>query len=109
VDGGNDSWPASSASLRVLFFAAPFFMLLAGDDFILQVMGVFTRICSGATLAADCDEAYRFDLLCGDSGCGSRGVEGHKCRCIWQRQPLGVKTLKGSAFIYKAIERRTTD
>jgi hypothetical protein len=84
-------------------------MLLAGDDFILQVTGVFTHICSGATLAADCDDAYRSGLLRGDSGGGSRGVEGHKCRCIWQRQLLGVKTLKGSTFIYKVIEWCTTD
>jgi hypothetical protein len=68
---------------------------MAGDVFILQVTGVFTRIRSGATLAADCGGAYRSDLLCGGSG-----AEGHKCRCVWQRQLLGVKTLRGSTFIY---------
>jgi hypothetical protein len=44
VDGGDESWPTSSASLQVLFFAAPVFMLLSRDDFLLQVTGVFTRI-----------------------------------------------------------------
>jgi hypothetical protein len=37
-------------------------MLLDGDAFILQVQGVFTRIRSGATLAADCSGAYRSNL-----------------------------------------------
>jgi hypothetical protein len=53
VEGGDDDWPASSASLRLLFFDAPAFKLFAGDVFILQVMGVFTRIHSGATDVAD--------------------------------------------------------
>jgi hypothetical protein len=39
------------ASSRPLFFLAVF-VLLDGDGFILQVHGVFTRIRSGATLAA---------------------------------------------------------
>jgi hypothetical protein len=39
------------ASSRPLFFPAVF-VLLDGDDFILQVHDVFTRIRSGATLAA---------------------------------------------------------
>jgi hypothetical protein len=39
------------ASSRPLFFPAVF-ELLDGDGFILQVHGVFTRIRSGATLAA---------------------------------------------------------
>jgi hypothetical protein len=49
-EGGNDDddWPASLASSRLLFFIAPVFKLFAGDVFILQVTGVFTRIRSGA-------------------------------------------------------------
>jgi hypothetical protein len=39
------------ASSLLLFFPAVF-VLLDGDEFILQVHGVFTRIRSGATLAA---------------------------------------------------------
>jgi hypothetical protein len=38
--------------LRDLFFPAPAFEPLDGDGFILQVHGVFTGICSGATLVA---------------------------------------------------------
>jgi hypothetical protein len=37
-------------------------VLLDGDAFIIQVQGVFTRICSGVTLAADCGGAYRSNL-----------------------------------------------
>jgi hypothetical protein len=33
-------------------------MLLDGEDFILQVHGVFTRICLGASLAAGGDDAH---------------------------------------------------
>jgi hypothetical protein len=74
---------------------------LAGDVFILQVTGVFTRIRSGATLAPDYDGTYRSNLLRGGGGGGGRGAEEHKCRCIWQRKLLGVKTLRGSTFIYR--------
>jgi hypothetical protein len=42
---------ATVASSRPLFFSAVF-AVLDGDGFILQVHGVFTRIRSGATLAA---------------------------------------------------------
>jgi hypothetical protein len=66
------------ASLRLLFFDVSVFKLLAGDVFIHQVIGVFTRIRSGATPAADYGGAYRLDLLRGDN----KGVEGHKCRCV---------------------------
>jgi hypothetical protein len=62
VDGGDDSGAEPSASLQVLFFPALILMLLDGDAFILQVQGVFTRIRSGATLAADCSGAYRSNL-----------------------------------------------
>jgi hypothetical protein len=42
---------AAAASSRPLFFPAAF-DVLNGDGFILQVQGVFTRICLGATLKA---------------------------------------------------------
>jgi hypothetical protein len=48
--GGDDPWADPSALLRDLFFPAPTFEPLDGDDFVLQVHGVFTRIRSGATL-----------------------------------------------------------
>jgi hypothetical protein len=82
LDGGDDAWPASSASLRVFLFAAPVFMLLARDVFILQVMGVFTCIRSGTTLEADCGGAYRSALLRDGGGGGDREAEGHKCKCV---------------------------
>jgi hypothetical protein len=52
--GGDESRADPSASLRDIFFPAPapVFMLLDGEDFILQVHGVFTRIRSGASLVA---------------------------------------------------------
>jgi hypothetical protein len=52
--GGVDPWADHSTSLRDLFFLAPAlaFAPLDGDDFILQVHRVFTRIRSGATLVA---------------------------------------------------------
>jgi hypothetical protein len=57
VEGGDDAWPTSSASLRLLFFNEPTFELFVGDVFILQVMDVFTRIRSGAQGVADCGGA----------------------------------------------------
>jgi hypothetical protein len=72
VDGGDDSWLPSSASLRIFFFAALVFMLLAGDNFILQVTDVFTRIRSGAPLAVDCGGACRSNLMRNGGGGGSR-------------------------------------
>jgi hypothetical protein len=50
VEGGDNTWPASSTSLRLLFFDALVFELFVGDVFILQVTGVFTRIRSGLQL-----------------------------------------------------------
>jgi hypothetical protein len=41
-----------AATSRPLFFPSVAFVVLDGDDFILQVDGVFTRIRSGATLVA---------------------------------------------------------
>jgi hypothetical protein len=49
--GGADPAVATAASSRPLFFLAVF-AVLDGDGFILQVHDVFTRIRSGATLAA---------------------------------------------------------
>jgi hypothetical protein len=49
--GGAAPAAAPAASSRPLFFLTVF-VLLDGDGFILQVHGVFTRIRSGATLAA---------------------------------------------------------
>jgi hypothetical protein len=51
---GDDPWADHSASLRDLFFPAPApaFVHLDGEDFILQVHRVFTRILSGASLVA---------------------------------------------------------
>jgi hypothetical protein len=54
VKGSDDTWPTSSASLRLLFFHVPVFELFVGDVFILQVMGVFTRIRSESIAVADC-------------------------------------------------------
>jgi hypothetical protein len=47
--GDDDNWPASPASLRLIFFVPPVFVLFIGDALILQVTGVFSRIRSGAT------------------------------------------------------------
>jgi hypothetical protein len=49
VEGGDDDdWLVSPASSRPLFFDTPVFELFAGDDFIVQVTRVFTRIRSEA-------------------------------------------------------------
>jgi hypothetical protein len=55
--GGVDPWADPAASSRDLFFPtlAPVFMLLDGEDFILQVHRVFTRIRSRASLVASSD------------------------------------------------------
>jgi hypothetical protein len=95
--------------LLVLFFVASVFMLFAGDDFILQVTGVFARIRSGVTLAADCGDAYRSNLLRDNGGGGDRGSEGHKCRSIRRLQLLRVKNPKGLTAYLQAIGRRNTD
>jgi hypothetical protein len=46
--GDDDDWSTSPASSRLLFFVTPVHVLFAGDDFILQVTGVFTHIRSRA-------------------------------------------------------------
>jgi hypothetical protein len=51
--GGVDPWADPAASSRDLFFPAPVFMLFDGEDFILQMHRVFTRIHSGAFLEAN--------------------------------------------------------
>jgi hypothetical protein len=56
--GGAAPAAAPAASSRPLFFLTVF-VLLDGDGFILQVHGVFTRIRSGATLAALGGDALR--------------------------------------------------
>jgi hypothetical protein len=48
--GGVDPWADPAASSRDLFFLVPVFMLFDGEDFILQMHRVFTRIHSGASL-----------------------------------------------------------
>jgi hypothetical protein len=69
--GGATPAAAPTASSRPLFFPA-IFAVLDGDDFILQVHDVFTRIRSGATLAALGGGALRSTaaVVCagGDSG-----------------------------------------
>jgi hypothetical protein len=55
-------------------------MILDGDDFILQVTSVFTRIRSGAPLEVDCGSAYRSNLLHG--GGSTSGAEGLRSRSI---------------------------
>jgi hypothetical protein len=50
--GGVDPWVDPATSSRDLFFRAPVFMLFDGEDFILQMYQVFTRIHSGASLEA---------------------------------------------------------
>jgi hypothetical protein len=61
-----------AASSRLLFFPPVVFMVLDGDDFILQVHGVFTRIRSGAAPVALNGGALRSSAAAacasGDSG-----------------------------------------
>jgi hypothetical protein len=52
-----------AASSRLLFFPPAAFAVLDGDGFILQVHGVFTRICSGATAVVLSGDALRSTLL----------------------------------------------
>jgi hypothetical protein len=47
--GGVDPWADPAALSRDLFFPEPVFMLFDGEDFILQVQQVFTRIRSGVS------------------------------------------------------------
>jgi hypothetical protein len=57
--GDVDPWADPPVSLWDLLFLvpAPVFMLLDGEDFILQVHGVFTRIRSEASLVASSSDA----------------------------------------------------
>jgi hypothetical protein len=48
---------------------------LDGDDFILQLTSVFTRISSGATLVVGSGSAYRSTLLRGGGGVNSSAEE----------------------------------
>lgn len=52
--GDDDDWLAPPASSRFLFFDTPVFLLFAGDPFIVQVTGVFTRIHKGDAVEEDC-------------------------------------------------------
>jgi hypothetical protein len=81
--GGAAPVAAAAASSRPLFFPAAL-DVLDGDDFILQVQGVFTRIRSGATLQASGGGALGsttaaagagsgFDSRGNRNGCGSNG------------------------------------
>jgi hypothetical protein len=61
--GDDDDWPASPASSRLLFFDAPVFKLFAGETFILQVIGVFTRIRLGPTEVGRLQRRAQVDLI----------------------------------------------
>jgi hypothetical protein len=65
--------------MRDLFFPPPVFEPLDGDTFILQVQGVFTRICSGAALVEGGGG------VCGNSNgrSSSRGDRGGKLEWIY--------------------------
>jgi hypothetical protein len=56
--GGVDPWADPVASSRDLFFPTSVFMLFDGEDFILQVQRVFTRIRSGDPLEASSGGAH---------------------------------------------------
>jgi hypothetical protein len=56
---GSHSLPPLWFAVSVLHFFPAVFALLDGDGFILQMNGVFTRIRSGATLAALGGGAFR--------------------------------------------------
>jgi hypothetical protein len=57
--GDDDDRQASSAfSLRLLFFDTLVFDLFAEDAFILQVIGIFTRILSGAAEGANYGDGH---------------------------------------------------
>jgi hypothetical protein len=94
VDGGDNSGATPSALLRVLFFPTPVFTLLDGDAFILQVMGVFTRIHSGATLVVDGSGASRSTLLRGGGGRSGAGESSGADLFQWLIL-RGMKTPKG--------------
>jgi hypothetical protein len=60
---------AVAASARLLFFPAAL-DALDGDDFILQVQGVFTRIRSGATLKVSGGDALGSTTAAAGAGSG---------------------------------------
>jgi hypothetical protein len=68
--GGAAPVAAAAASSRPLFFSAAF-DVLDGDGFILQVQGIFTRICSGATLKALGGGALESTTAAASAGSGS--------------------------------------
>jgi hypothetical protein len=109
VDDGDDSGADPSASLRVLVFPAPVFELLDGDAFILQVHGVFTRIRSGATLAADCGSASRSNLKHGGGGVGSRAAVEQNVDLFKWLLLRGMKNPKGLNACLKPNMRQYTD
>jgi hypothetical protein len=55
--GGVDPWVELAASSQDLFFPVPVFMIIDGEDFILQMHRVFTRIRSGASPEASSGRA----------------------------------------------------
>jgi hypothetical protein len=63
----------------------PVFMLLDGEDFILQVHRVFTRIRSGASLVA--------------SSCGARGSTGHGAAAAAQVVVLLARSISTTANV----------
>jgi hypothetical protein len=93
--GGVNSYADPAASSQDLFFQGPVFMLFDGEDFILQMHRVFTRIRSGASLVADSGGA-RGSIDCGAAVVGllARSVS-NGCKCG------GWKTLMVSTSIYK--------
>jgi hypothetical protein len=90
----NDDWPASLASLRILFFDALVLVLFDDDAFILPVTSVFTRICSAAAGVGGLWwwHGSKSNLLSsgGDSSGGDNSSEGgssldlitKKCNCL---------------------------
>jgi hypothetical protein len=61
--GGDVPAADPAASSRALFFPPTVFRAFDGEDFILQVQGVFTRIRSGATAVASYDSALGSTIL----------------------------------------------
>jgi hypothetical protein len=93
--GGVDPWADPAASSRDLFFPAPVIMLFDGEDFILQMHWVFTRIRSGASLEADNGGASgSIDCSAAAVGLLARSIS-NGCRC------RGQKTLRVSVSLYK--------
>jgi hypothetical protein len=79
---------------------------LDGDGFILQVHGVFTRICSGATLVA-CSGGACWLALYGMAAAAT--MEGHSNRSTPVAANVGNgKTLRVSASIYNLTDGAAT-